>query len=133
LVEQKDYQATFLMSRLYFDTSDDRDTLFYDKNWKSMRAYCGIQPDNQQAHKLLMQAFELNEYDYVMLYQLGSDFLSGDRRGCERNLAYARWCFEQGEKALGNNNDPKANLYRNYLTKGKQRTEGSIAKKPQND
>ncbi len=133
LVEQKDYQATFLMSRLYFDTSDDRDTLFYDKSWNSMRAYCGIQPDNQQAHKLLMQAFELNDYDHVLLYQLGSDFLSGDRRGCERNLAYARWCFEQGEKAVGNNNDPKANLYKNYLTKGKLRTEGSLAKKPQND
>lgn len=133
LVEQKDYQATFLMSRLYFDTSDDRDTLFYEKSWKSMRAYCDIQPDNQQAHKLLMQAFELNDYDYVLLYQLGSDFLSGDRRGCERNLAYARWCFEQGEKALGNNSAPKANLYRNYLTKGKQRTEGFSTKKPQND
>ncbi len=133
LVEQKDYQATFLMSRLYFDTSDDRDTLFYDKSWNSMRAYCGIQPDNQKAHKLLMQAFELNDFDYVMLYQLGSDFLSGDRRGCERNLVYARWCFEQGERAVENSNDSKATIYRNYLNKGKLRTEGSLAKKPQND
>jgi serine/threonine protein kinase len=131
LVDQKDYKATFLMSRLYFDTSDDRDTLFYDKSWKSMRAYCGIKTDNVVSHDLLMQAFQLNEDDYVLLYQLGSDFLSGDRRGCERNLAYALWCFEQGEKTLANEPGPRANLYREYFHKGKLKTEGFTPKKPQ--
>lgn len=133
LVEQKDYDATFLMSRLYFDASDNRDTLFYDRKWNAMRSYCKVNADNKQAHNLLMEAFEINDYDYVLLYQLGSDFLSGERRGCERNLDYARWCFEQGERALGNNNDPKSNLYREYIKKGIQRTEGFTAKKPQND
>ena len=133
LVDQKDYEATFLMSRLYFDASDDNDTLFYDRNWNKMRTYCSIDASNRKAHDLLMQAFELNEDDLVMLFQLGCDFFSGERRGCERNLEYARWCFEQAEKALENNNDPSANnFYRYYVTKLLKRTNGISAQKPQN-
>lgn len=131
LVDQKDYQATFLMSRLYFDNSDARDTLFFNRKWETMRFFCELTPDNRQAHNLLMQAFELNDYDPVLLYQLGSDFLSGERRGCERNLPYASWCFEQAEKALRTDNSSQAKLYKDYLTKGRQRTNGITSKKPQ--
>ena len=130
LIEQNDYQSTFLMSRLYFDASDNRDTLFYDRKWNIMRVYCGIRTDNQQAHNLLMQAFKLNDKDYVSLFQLGSDFFSGERRGCKRNLEYARWCFEQAQKALQHETGALADRYWESIDKVLQRTEGVSAIKP---
>lgn len=140
LVQEKDYQATFLMSRLYFDASDDRDTLFYDKRWKSMRNYCDIKPNNKTAHDLLMRAFKLNENDHVLLYQLGSDFLAApppntttNRRGCIQNEEYARWCFEQAEKSLENIIGTQADRYRVKLSEKLQSTEGTEAKWPQYD
>jgi len=140
LVEQQDYEATFLMSRLYFDASDDRDTLFYEKKWKAMRKSCNIDANNRKAHDLLMQAFELDAYNYVLLYQLGSDFLAApppntsiNRRGCEQNDEYARWCFEQAEKSVGSITGAQADRYRVILLEKLQSTEGSVAKKPQND
>lgn len=130
LVEQKDYQSTFLMSRLYFDNSDNRDTLFYDSEWTVMRNFCDLKPDNDTAHTLLMRAFRLNDKDYVSLFQLGSDFFSGERRGCERNLGYARWCFEQAQNVLQNEAGPLANRYKESVDKVLQRTEGVSAIKP---
>ena len=104
LVVEKDYQATFLLSRLYFDISDSRDTAFYDKKWKTMRNNCGITPNNKTAHEYLFKAFTLNDSDPVLLYQLGYDYHSG-RRGYPRETDYALWCYEQAERILSNEID----------------------------
>ena len=99
LVAANDWQATFLLSRLYFDTRGN-DTVFYDKHWEMMRDNCDIIPDNKTAHKYLFDAFELNENDFMILYHLGCDFLAGDKRGCKRKLEYALWCFDRAENTL---------------------------------
>lgn len=103
LVHAKDWQATFLLSRLCFDTKGN-DTVFYDKRWEIMRDNCDIIPDNVMAHQYLFDAFELNDNDFMILYQLGRDFRAGDKRGCERNLEYALWCFDRAEKCLNSSN-----------------------------
>lgn len=113
LVRQGDYQATFLKSRLHFDSSDERDKLFYEDTWRKMQQLCGIIPDNKEAHSLLMQAFKLREDDPKLLFQLGLDFYSGKRRGCERQLSYAKWCLEKVLGTLGNATDAESERYRN--------------------
>ena len=113
LVSANDWQATFLLSRLYFDTRE-YDTVFYDKRWEMMRNNCSIIPDNEKAHKYLFDAFELNEDDFMILYQLGCDFMAGDIRGCKRNVNYALWCFRNAENTLNASNSNKTR-YREEL------------------
>lgn len=117
LVGQNDYEATFLMSRLYFDSSDERDRLFYENDWRETQKLCGITPDNAKAHALLMQAFKLREDDPKLLFQLGLDFFSGDRRGCKQEGKYASWCFNETEKTLGN--APDSEKYKEEIDKRK--------------
>lgn len=102
LVAENDYQATFLLSRLYFDITDSRDTNFYNPKWGEMRSNCGITPSNKTAHEYLFKAFTLNDSDPVLLYQLGYDYHSG-RRGYPRETNYALWCYEQAERIFSNN------------------------------
>lgn len=99
LVTTNNAQATFLLSRLYFDTRET-DTIFYDPMWERMRDNCGIIPDNKTSHKYLLDAFALDENDFMTLYHLGCDFKAGMVRGCERNLNYALWCFNHAESVL---------------------------------
>lgn len=115
LVKQGDYRATFLKSRLYFDPSgNSNDQKFYDANWSKMRQNCGLSTDNSEAHRLLMKAYGIKDNDYVALYQLGCDFMSG-KRGCERNAGCARWCFDQAFEALGVDNSELAEQYRKEI------------------
>lgn len=100
LVGTNDYQATFLLSRLYFDISDPRDTNFYEQKWSDMRNNCGINPDNKKAHEYLFKAFTLNNSDPALLYQLGYDYHAGQRRGCNRKTDYALWCYKKAEEVL---------------------------------
>lgn len=117
LVNQGDYQATFLKSRLYFDPSDNpKDSMFYDNRWARMRSNCGLNTNNVQAHELLMQAYAINDNDYKLLYQLGCDFKSGDgERGCQRKAEFARWCFDNANLALGVDNSAEAQQYRDAI------------------
>lgn len=119
LVSTNDWQATFLLSRLYFDTKG-RDTLLYDKQWEVMRENCGITPDNDKAHNYLFDAFELYEDDFMILYQLGCDYLAGNMRGCKRNLNYALWCFDKAERTI-NRTDLNNTLYQDALEHGRER------------
>ena len=115
LVSLQDWQATFLLSRLYFDPRE-YDTVFYDKRWGKMRDNYGITPNNKTAHNYLFDAFELKENDFMILYQLGCDYKAGTVRGCDRNLDYALWCFNQAEKHVLNNS-----RYREELEHGRDR------------
>lgn len=119
LANANDWKATFLLSRLYFDTREN-DTVFYDYRWGMMRDNCDIIPDNEMAHKYLFDAFALKENDFMILYQLGCDFKAGTVRGCERNLDYALWCFDHAENALKNSSVNRAR-YQQELERGRDR------------
>ena len=108
LAKTDDYQAVFLLSRLYFDSSLPGDTLFINPIWREMQNNSGIQTDNKKAHQLLFKAFQLNESDPILLFHLGYDYhTDDDRRGCLRNSDYALWCYEQAEKILMSDNHEK--------------------------
>ena len=107
LVKENNWQATFLKSRLYFDTRGE-DTMFYEEQWRKMRDNCGIIPDNKMAHKYLYDAFVLKEDDFMILYQLGRDFKTGTERGCDRNPNFALWCFDSADTL---NNSTLNNAY----------------------
>lgn len=108
LAKENDYRAAYLLSRLYFNTSDPRDTAFYEKEWSDMRDNSEIITNNEMAHQFLFKAFTIDSSDPILLYQLGYDYHSGERRGCKRNSNYALWCYEEAEKKLENNYDPRS-------------------------
>ena len=118
LVLENDFQATFLMSRLYFEPINDRDKVFYNPNWNNLRSNAGINPDNKKAHRLLFKAFLLNENDYVTLYELGCDYMAPNgQRGNEKNLNYAKWCFLHADTSAKASHNANA---ANYLDKIKE-------------
>jgi hypothetical protein len=132
LIDQNDYQAIFLKSRLYFDNSDERDELFYEEEWKNMQQVCKITSDNRKAHALLMRAFTLREDDPVLLFQLGLDFHApGERRGCEKKPEYAVWCYTEAEKALGDKTDAVSEDYRQKIRDKKESLKDINPEKPQ--
>lgn len=115
LVSENDYQATFLMSRLYYEPVNERDKTFYNTNWKDMGFNAGIVPNNIKAHSLLYRAFLLNDDDYVALYELGCDYMAPNKqRGSEKNLNYAKWCFLQAEATAKSSQNVDA---KNYIEK----------------
>ena len=130
LITEGNYEATFLKSRLLFDPSGNaNDKKFYDSNWASMRTNSGLTANNIQAHELLMQAYRIDDADYVMLYQLGCDFMSG-KRGCDRNASYARWCFDKAYEVLGVDNGEVAQQYRTEIKSKQVRLKNVKAVKP---
>lgn len=119
LVASNDWRATYLKSRLYFDTRES-DTIFYDTIWRTMQSNCGIVPNNGTAHQYLFDAFELKEDDFMILYQLGCDFKAGTLRGCKRNLEYALWCFNHADSVMAHANISN-NRYKQELDNGRDR------------
>lgn len=116
LVSENDFQATFLMSRLYFEPLNERDKAFYNPTWKGMSYNAGINPDNGKAHELLLRALWINQEDYVTLYELGCDYMAPNgQRGSEKNLNYAKWCFLHAESAATVSQNVDANRYREAI------------------
>lgn len=95
LVDENNYEAIFLMSRIYFDASvmNDRKE-FLVSDWSTVRENCGVKADNVKADNLLWQAFEKNEADVAILYELGCDYM-WKGRGVAPNLSNAKWCFDR--------------------------------------
>jgi serine/threonine-protein kinase len=129
LVDKGDYEATFLMSRLYFDPSV-KDTAFYQEEWKTMRENSGISADNSKAHLLLLDALEKNDTDCEMLYQLGCDFMSGTARGCERDAHQAAWCFKQANNSLKDFGGSDADRYKSEIQNKMQRLGNTSPQRP---
>lgn len=112
LVSENDYQATFLMSRLYFEPLNERDKAFYNPTWRGMSYNAGIHPDNGKAHDLLLKALWLNQDDYTALYELGCDYMAPNgQRGSAKNLNYAKWCFLQAETSAKASQNVDASKY----------------------
>lgn len=105
LVEENNYDAIFLMSRIYFDPKavpGNKGNEFYDKNWETMRKNCGVETDNVKAHDLLMDAFEIKEDDPVLLYELGCDYMWTERCNMKK-WECAHYCFDEIKKLTGVN------------------------------
>ena len=124
LVDENNYEAIFLMSRIYFDpTFIEKGNEFYQVEWKTMRENCGLDANNMKAHGFLMDAFGNKESDIAMLYELGCDFLYA--RGTEKCWEKARWCFEEI-----NNMTKEGDPYKNAIIKKLDATSSKTKRKP---
>lgn len=125
------YEATFLMSRLYFDASNTKGTEFYEEKWKTMRDNCAIEADNVRAHALLEEAYSMKgegNQDYALYYELGCDYLYA--RGLSKTeWPKARWCFEKVDRLTKDNNAAEA--YRKAIKEKLVATENSAPVKPE--
>lgn len=75
LSEKGDFNATYLLSRLYYKGED-----YVDPSIKKIQKNCGIQCCNKKSHELMKEAVELNSNNYKALYELGTDYLAGEKR-----------------------------------------------------
>lgn len=112
--KENDFDAIFLMSRLYFAPSEDEDKenerIFYNPEWKTMREYAGVNTDYKKAHDLLCKAFSINGNNCAVLYELGCDYMSFER-GCDQNYNYAKWCLIQAREVANITQNEKAKEY----------------------
>ena len=100
------YEATYLLSRLKFDggTKKEFDNI-PDSIWQLQLA-SQIRPNHEEAHELLKKAVELNPNDCNSLYDLGFDYLVGNRETYEgRQLEKSKQCLDKAmELAKKNGN-----------------------------
>ena len=87
LAENRDPNAIYLMSRLFFGktTSEyDPDSIRIMRQ-VLLQENC-ITTDFDKAHSLLLKTIEINEKDYHALFELGRDCLTGNNRERDREL-----------------------------------------------
>lgn len=90
------YEATYLLSRLKFDTRTKRDFDIIPDSIRQLQLAAKVQTDNQQAHELLKKAVAINPNDCHSLYALGIDYLTGDRETFEgRQMAESKRCLDR--------------------------------------
>lgn len=78
LVGKGDAEATYLKSRICFLSNTAND--YRPDSIKMMQEATKVQPNNSEAHKLLIKTIKLNPKDYRALYELGCDYLGGSSR-----------------------------------------------------
>jgi len=79
LAEERDYQSTFLLSRLYFYSNESVRIGSFSDSIARFRNNLGIAAQNKEAHRLLKNAVSINPTDYKSLYELGCDYKSKKR------------------------------------------------------
>ncbi len=79
LVDEKNYNATFLLSRLYFYSSESVKIGSFADSVALFRKNLGITAQNKEAHRLLKKAVNINPEDYKSLFELGCDYKSKKR------------------------------------------------------
>jgi serine/threonine-protein kinase len=86
LSEADDYNATFLLSRLYFKSKSRND--YCPDSIIQMQKNLEIKCNYKKAYGLLKRTIFINDQDYKALYELGCDFLGGASRteAVERNI-----------------------------------------------
>lgn len=70
------FDATYLLSRLYADSSNPS----VSAEVKQMKANCGVRTDVVKAHALNQLSVDQNGESYKALYELGTDYLAGSVR-----------------------------------------------------
>ena len=99
LYETKDYNATYLKSRLLYEPIQrgNNQPEYLEPEVKQIKKRIDYPTNNGQAHKILEEAIALNSADYKSLYQLGCDYLGGGLRTAgtvSRNVAIAYRYFK---------------------------------------
>lgn len=97
LSNNNDYDATYLLARLYRDPDLSKETIDVTSDSIAMMRR-NIESDYQKAHILIVKAVDLNPNDCNSLYDLACDYLIGDRKktdGTGRDLKEAKICFER--------------------------------------
>ncbi len=79
LADKKDYDATFLLSRLYFYSNESVKIGSFSDSIALFRRNLGISAQNKEAHRLLKNAVDIKSDDYRSLYELGCDYKSKKR------------------------------------------------------
>lgn len=121
LADNDDKEASYLVSRLYFDPSVAKGgTEFYDKEWEALRKKCNIIANNETAHSYLMKAYrtEAGKKDPAVLYELGCDFMYGGR-GAVKAWGKALTCFEKVNE-LASKDSPYKKAVKDKLERVKQ-------------
>ena len=78
LSDQGDARATYLLSRLYFESKLPDD--YCPDSIKALRASLGLKSDDQTAHSLLQKAVSQDPTNYAALFDLACDFWKADQR-----------------------------------------------------
>lgn len=84
LANEKNYNAAFLLSRLYFESIESVRVGAFSDSIALFRNNLGISAQNKEAHRLLKDAVTINPNDYRSLYELGCDYKS-KKRGASFN------------------------------------------------
>lgn len=87
LSDEGDARATYLLSRLYFQSLSSRD--YQPDSIMAMKKNLATPVDNRKAHELLLKTAGQDPQNYFALYELGCDFVGGEARteAVERNVA----------------------------------------------
>lgn len=106
LAASGDYEATYLLSKLNFDLNEKKEFDIIPDSIGVLKLSSGIKHDYDKAHLLLEKAVALNPNDCNSLYDLGCDYLVGNRKTLEgRDLRKAKQCFDKAlELARQNQN-----------------------------
>lgn len=82
LSDNGDFQASFLLSRLYYNYKyyDDKDRDYCPDTIRSLQQSLNIDQDDSKAHELLKKSVKQNEQDYHALYELARDFWKAGQR-----------------------------------------------------
>ena len=114
--EQHYERATFLWSRLLFNSKNEEDN---DDDWEEMRKNAKLNEDNQQAHELLELAViqDTGKTNPDSRYELASDYFHADRRDdgyknlrTKENMLRAIDILDEAIDILENRNESKTTI-----------------------
>lgn len=97
LSDEKNYDAAFLLSRLYFSSEDNVKMGAFSDSVDLFRNNIGISAHNEEAHRLLKYAIAINPNDYHSLFELGCDYKS-KKRGASTNTDSAFIFFDKAKQ-----------------------------------
>lgn len=98
LAADKDYNSVFLLSRLYFNSSESVKIGPFADSVALFRANLDMPEQNKTAHELLKKAISINSEDYKALFELGCDFKS-KKRGATFDIDSAYFYLNKAKQA----------------------------------
>ena len=102
LYEAKDYQATYLKSRLLYEPlqrADNGQQEYLEPDVINIKKVINYPTDKRKAHIILEEAIALDDTDYKSLYQIGLDYLAGGTRTDIPNSGSDQKAYEYLNKA----------------------------------
>ena len=119
LSDEGDGEATYLLSRLYFQSHMNEDTT--PDSISAMRKGSGLKTDNIKAHALLKKSIDQNPKNYQALFDLACDYWKAEQRTeavTKRDGDKAEQYFNEALKYAQESGDEEyVNLINGYLDK----------------